>query len=71
MTKFYEDACLLEQPFIKNTDIKVNDPKSFKTSLKSNAGLSAALGYKFSFLRAEAELQYFKAGTGGLHSAEN
>jgi opacity protein-like surface antigen len=44
-------------------DVEVNNVRAFKASLKNNTGFSAAVGYKFSLLRAEAELQSLRNGT--------
>jgi opacity protein-like surface antigen len=41
-------------------DLKVDDAANFRSSLKSNLGYSAAMGYKLSLLRAEVEVEYFK-----------
>lgn len=46
-------------------DIQVNNTAAFRASLKSNMGLAGALGYKFSAVRAEVELQSFSNNTSG------
>ena len=46
-------------------DVKVDSASAFKASIKSNTGLSGALGYKFSLLRLEGELQSLNSGTSG------
>lgn len=46
-------------------DLKVDSASAFRGSLKNNLGYSGAIGYKFSLLRAEAEVQYFKNSLGG------
>ena len=42
------------------SDLKVDNGAAFRSSLKSNLGYAGSVGYKFSLVRAEAELQYFK-----------
>jgi opacity protein-like surface antigen len=44
--------------------VKVDNAANFKTSLKDGLAYSAAFGYKFTKVRAEVELQYFKASAG-------
>ena len=45
------------------SDLRINNASAFKASLKNNMGLGAAVGYKFSLLRAEAEIQHLRNGT--------
>jgi opacity protein-like surface antigen len=45
------------------SDLQINNVAAFKTSLKSNIGLSGAVGYKFSMFRLEAELQRLSSDT--------
>jgi opacity protein-like surface antigen len=47
------------------SDVKVDSASGFRASIKSNTGFSGALGYKFSMLRVEAELQNLSSGTSG------
>src|SRR4051812_33680205 len=47
----------------KPSDIEVSSTTAFKASLKSNTGFDAALGYKMSVFRVEAELQFLRSGT--------
>jgi len=55
--------------YSSSSDVKVDNASSFKTSLKSNAGIAGSVGYKFPFVRAEGELQYFKSNfSGGSNS---
>ena len=44
-------------------DIHINNTTAFGASLKSNVGLSAALGYQLSQFRVEAELQRLSSDT--------
>jgi opacity protein-like surface antigen len=53
----------------KPSDVHVNSVSSFRASLKSNVGLSAALGYKFSLLRVEAEFQRLRSGVDSAESS--
>src|SRR5688572_4367067 len=41
-------------------DIEVSNASAFKASLKNNVGFSAAVGYKLSLLRLEAEGQFLR-----------
>lgn len=41
-------------------DVETSSLTSFRSSLKNNVGYAGALGYKFSMLRLEGELQHFK-----------
>jgi opacity protein-like surface antigen len=50
-------------------DLKVDGAGAFKASLNSSLGYTAAVGYKFSLLRAEAEVQYFKSSTDSASNA--
>ncbi len=59
---FYAKATGL---YTSSSDISIDNAKSFKASLGSNTGIAAALGYKFSMLRAEVELQSMKSGSSG------
>jgi len=45
--------------------VKVDNASAFRTSLKSSLGYSASLGYKFSMVRAELEVQYFNSSASG------
>jgi opacity protein-like surface antigen len=47
------------------SDVKVDSASDFRTSLKTSLGYSAAFGYKFTKVRVEAELQYFKSSANG------
>lgn len=58
-------AGLYNQP----SDLHVNNVSAFKASLKSNVGLSAALGYKMSLFRVEAELQHLRNGAESAESS--
>jgi opacity protein-like surface antigen len=49
--------------FNRAGDVRVDDLNAFSASLKSNRGVAAALGYKFPFIRLEAELQHLQAET--------
>ena len=44
-------------------DVEINSVSAFKASLKNNTGFAGAVGYKFSLLRVEAELQYLNNST--------
>jgi opacity protein-like surface antigen len=55
--------------YSKPSDLKVDNTSAFKASLKSNLGLSGAVGYKLSLLRLEAELQTFSSGNSGGSTA--
>lgn len=44
------------------SDLEVANAAAFKASLKNNTGFAAAMGFKFSLLRLEAELQHLRAG---------
>lgn len=41
-------------------DVKIDSASDFRTSLKNSLGYSASVGYKFTMVRAELEVQYFK-----------
>lgn len=43
--------------YTKPSDINLTSGAAFKASLKNNTGVAGAIGYKFSLLRVEAELQ--------------
>lgn len=47
-------SALYNQP----SDLSVSNAAAFRASLKNNLGIAGALGYKFSLLRLEAELQH-------------
>jgi opacity protein-like surface antigen len=49
--------------YMHPSDLSVNNATAFKASLKNNVGVSGALGYKFSMLRLEAELQRVSLST--------
>lgn len=49
--------------FTHPSDLSVTDASVFKASLKNNIGVAGALGYKFSLLRLEAELQRVSIST--------
>ena len=51
------------------SDVNVSSASAFKGSLKDSTGYAAAVGYKFSLLRAEAELQYLKNDLGNGSSS--
>ena len=44
-----------------SSDIKLNNATAFKASLSSNVGYAGSLGFKFSAVRVEAEVQNFKS----------
>ena len=52
-------------------DLKVDDAANFRSSLKSNLGYSAAMGYKLSLLRAEVEVEYFKNTLGSASNTSS
>jgi opacity protein-like surface antigen len=52
-------------------DLKVDSAAGFRASLKSNLGYAGSVGYRFSFLRTELELQYFKDSLNGGVNASN
>ena len=45
------------------SDLEINNAAAFKASLKTNTGISGALGYKLSHFRLEAEIQRLRSGT--------
>ncbi len=47
------------------SDVKVDSASDLRTSFKDSLAYSAAFGYKFTKVRAEVELQYFKSSAGG------
>ena len=49
--------------YTKPGDLSVTNATAFKASLKNNFGVAGALGYKFSLLRVEGELQRVSIGT--------
>ena len=50
-------------------DLKVDNAANFRSSLKGNLGYSGSVGYKFSLLRAEVEVEYFKNSLGGASNS--
>jgi opacity protein-like surface antigen len=53
--------------YTKPSDLSVTNAGAFKASLKNNVGVAGALGYKFSLLRVEGELQRVSVGTEADH----
>ena len=57
--------------FNNPADVKVDSASAFRASIKSSLGYSASLGYKFSLVRAELEVQYFNSSASGASNSSS